>query len=39
MRIEMSQAIVEVAKSLGIAGYDHNIVGKAGQASLKGRFI
>lgn len=34
--IPMMQAIVEVAKPLGIAVHDHNIVGKAGHASLKG---
>jgi DNA repair protein RadC len=34
--IQMTQAIVEVAKPLGIAVHDHNIVGKAGHASLKG---
>lgn len=34
--IPMTQAIVEVAKPLGIAMHDHNIVGKAGHASLKG---
>jgi DNA repair protein RadC len=32
----MTQAIVEVAKPLGIAVHDHNIVGKAGHMSLKG---
>jgi DNA repair protein RadC len=34
--IQMTQVIVEVAKPLGIAVHDHNIVGKAGHASLKG---
>ena len=33
---EMTQAIVEVAKSLGIAVHDHIIVGKEGHASFKG---
>jgi len=28
--IQMTQAIVEVAKPLGIAVHDHNIVGKVG---------
>jgi DNA repair protein RadC len=32
----MRRSIVEVAKPLGIAVHDHNIVGKAGYASLKG---
>jgi DNA repair protein RadC len=32
----MTQAIVEVAKPLGIAVHDHLIVGKDGHASLKG---
>ena len=32
----MTQAIVEVAKPLGIAVRDHIIVGKDGHASLKG---
>jgi DNA repair protein RadC len=32
----MTQAIAEVAKVLGIAVHAHNIVGKAGHASLKG---
>jgi DNA repair protein RadC len=32
----MTQTIVEVANSLGKAVQDHNIVGKAGHASLKG---
>ena len=34
--IQMTQAIVEVAKPLGIAVHDHIIVGKEGHASLKG---
>ena len=34
--IQMTQAIVEVAKPLGIAVHDHIIVGKDGHASLKG---
>jgi DNA repair protein RadC len=34
--IQMTQAIVEVAKPLGIAVHDHLIVGKEGHASLKG---
>ena len=34
--IQMTQAIVEVAKSLGIAVHDHIIVGKEGHASFKG---
>ena len=34
--IQMTQAIVEVAKPLGITIYDHIIVGKEGHASLKG---
>jgi len=34
--IDMSKAIVEVAKSLGISVHDHIIVGKDGHASLKG---
>jgi DNA repair protein RadC len=32
----MTQVIIEVVKLLGIAVHDHNIVGKAGHASLKG---
>jgi DNA repair protein RadC len=32
----MTRVIVEVAKPLGIAVRDHIIVGKDGQASLKG---
>jgi DNA repair protein RadC len=32
----MTQAIVDVAKPLGINVYDHIIVGKEGHASLKG---
>jgi DNA repair protein RadC len=34
--IQMTQAIVEVARPLGIAVHDHIIVGKEGHASLKG---
>jgi DNA repair protein RadC len=34
--IQMTQAIVEVAKPLGIAVHDHLIVGKEGHASFKG---
>ncbi len=34
--IAMTQAIIEVAKPLGIAVHDHIIVGKEGHASLKG---
>jgi DNA repair protein RadC len=34
--IQMTQAIVEIAKPLGIALHDHIIVGKEGHASLKG---
>ena len=34
--VEMTRAIVEVAKPLGIAVHDHIIVGKDGHASLKG---
>ena len=34
--IEMTQAIIEVAKPLGIAVHDHIIVGRDGHASLKG---
>jgi DNA repair protein RadC len=34
--IDMTKAIVEVAKPLGIAVHDHIIVGKDGHASLKG---
>jgi DNA repair protein RadC len=34
--IQMTQAIIEVAKPLGIAVHDHLIVGKEGHASLKG---
>jgi DNA repair protein RadC len=32
----LQQAIIEVAKPLGIAVHDHIIVGKEGHASLKG---
>ena len=34
--IQMTQAIAEIGKSLGIAVHDHIIVGKDGHASLKG---
>ena len=34
--IDMTQAIVTVAKPLGISVHDHIIVGKEGHASLKG---
>jgi DNA repair protein RadC len=34
--IQMTQQIVDIAKSLGIAVHDHIIVGKDGHASLKG---
>ena len=34
--IEMTKAIVEIAKPLGIAVHEHIIVGKEGHASLKG---
>ena len=33
--IEMTKALVEVARALGIAVHDHLIVGKDGHASLK----
>jgi len=33
--IDMTRAIVEVARPLGIAVHDHLIVGKDGHASLK----
>jgi DNA repair protein RadC len=33
--VQMTQAIIEVARPLGIAVHDHIIVGKAGHASLK----
>ncbi len=33
--IEMTQAIVEVARPFGISVHDHLIVGKDGHASLK----
>jgi DNA repair protein RadC len=33
--VQMTQAIVEVARPLGIAVHDHIIVGKDGHASLK----
>ncbi|MPZ57426.1 MAG: DNA repair protein [Rhizobiales bacterium] len=34
--IQMTQAIIDVAKPLGIAVHDHIIVGKDGHASMKG---
>lgn len=34
--IQMTKAIVDIAKPLGIAVHDHIIVGKNGHASLKG---
>ncbi len=34
--IDMTKAIIEVAKPLGINVYDHIIVGKDGHASLEG---
>ena len=34
--IQMTQAIVEIAKPLGISVHDHIIVGKEGHASFKG---
>ena len=34
--IQMTKAIVEIAKPLGISVHDHIIVGKNGHASLKG---
>jgi RadC-like JAB domain len=34
--VEMTKAIVEIARPLGIAVHDHLIVGKDGHASLKG---
>jgi DNA repair protein RadC len=34
--IQMTQAIIDVAKPLGIAVHDHLIVGRDGHASLKG---
>ena len=34
--IQMTQAIIDVAKPLGISVHDHIIVGKNGHASLKG---
>jgi DNA repair protein RadC len=33
--IQMTQAIVEIARPLGIAVHDHLIVGRDGHASLK----
>ena len=34
--IQMTQAIVEIAKPLGIAVHDHIIIGKSGHASMRG---
>jgi DNA repair protein RadC len=34
--IQMTRAIIDIAKLLGIAVHDHIIVGKDGHASLKG---
>jgi DNA repair protein RadC len=34
--IQMTQAIIDIAKPLGIAVHDHIIVGRDGHASLKG---
>ena len=34
--IQMTKAIIDIAKPLGIAVHDHIIVGKSGHASLKG---
>jgi DNA repair protein RadC len=34
--VQMTRAIVEVAKPLGITVHDHIIIGKAGHASLRG---
>jgi DNA repair protein RadC len=34
--VQMTKAIIEIAKPLGIAVHDHIIVGKGGHASLKG---
>ena len=34
--IQMTQAIIDVAKPLGISVHDHIIVGKEGHASFKG---
>jgi DNA repair protein RadC len=34
--IEMTKAIIAIARPLGIAVHDHIIVGKDGHASLKG---
>jgi len=34
--IDMTKAIVDIAKPLGIAVHDHIIVGRQGHASLKG---
>jgi DNA repair protein RadC len=35
--IEMTKAIVEIARGLGIAVHDHIIVGRDGHTSLKGQ--
>ena len=37
--IQMTQAIVEVAKPLGIAVHDHIIVGKEGHTSLRNLYL
>ncbi|QOZ55975.1 DNA repair protein [Bradyrhizobium sp. CCBAU 53338] len=34
--IQMTKAIIDIAKPLGIAVHDHIIVGKSGHASLRG---
>lgn len=34
--IQMTKAIIDIAKPLGIAVHDHIIVGKGGHASLRG---
>ena len=34
--IQMTQAIIKVAKPLGIAVHDHIIVGRDGHANMKG---
>jgi DNA repair protein RadC len=34
--IQMTQSIIEIAKSLGTAVHDHIIVAKQGHASMKG---
>jgi DNA repair protein RadC len=37
--IQMTKAIVDIARPLGIAVHDHIIVGKNGHASLKGMLL